>query len=75
MQGITRVKHPNANANANANATVNASDKNILIFLNLYLCSLPTRVNRQKLNHCRSSWKNTSTALAYLSFPGFALDV
>ena len=75
MQGITRVKHPNANANANANATVNASDKNILIFLNLHLCSLPTRVNRQKLNHCRSSWKNTSTALAYLSFPGFALDV
>lgn len=51
MQGIARVKHPNANANANA--TVNANDKNILIFLNLHFCSLPTRVNRQKLIHCR----------------------
>ena len=39
-----------------------------------YLRSLPTRVNRQKRNHCRPSWKNTFTALANLSFLAFTLD-
>ena len=47
--------------NANANASVNAM--------------LPTLVSRQKLDRCRPSWKNTSTALPYLSFFAFALNV
>ena len=29
----------------------------------------------KRLNHCRPSWKNTSTALAYLSFLAFSLNV
>ena len=41
----------------------------------VHLRSLPTRVNRWKLNHCRPSCKDTSTALAYLSFLVFALDL
>ena len=49
--------------------------KKIYIFLSSHLRSLPTRVNKQKLNHCRSSCKNTSTAFAYLYFLAFALDV
>ena len=64
MQGIALVKDPNANANA----SVNARNKQIFIFLSSHLRSLPTRVNRQKLNHCRSSCKN-------LYFLAFALDV
>ena len=73
MQRIARVNHPNANANANA--SLNAGNEQLFIFLSLHLRLLPTRVNRQKLNRCRPSWKNTSTALPYLSFFAFALDV
>ena len=71
MQGIALVNDPNANVNA----SVNARNKQIFIFLSSHLRSLPTRVNRQKLNHCRSSCKNTSIAFAYLYFLAFALDV
>ena len=39
------------------------------------ICVCFPHVNRQKINHCRPSWKNTSAALAYLSFLAFALDV
>ena len=44
MQGIALVNQPNVNANVNA--SVNARNKQIFIFLSLYLRSLPTRVTR-----------------------------
>ena len=74
-RSINHTRRTSTNANASANASVNASNKKLFTFLSLHLRSLPALVYRQKLNHYRPSWKNTSTALAYLSLLAFALDV